>query len=79
MDFINKSIKLTLIFCIKIYQFLLSPFIAKNACRFYPTCSQYMIDSLKERGIVKGLYLGIWRLLRCNPWSRGGNDPIKKC
>ena len=46
-------------------------------CRFYPTCSQYGIEAIEKYGIVKGCIITIWRVLRCNPWNKGGNDPLK--
>ncbi len=45
-------------------------------CRFRPTCSQYFLDAVESHGVSKGVCLGIWRILRCNPWSRGGDDPV---
>lgn len=67
-----------------IYQKILSPdhsFWAKwvkpvGFCKFYPTCSQYMIDALKTHGLIYGLFKGIGRIFRCNPWSQGGMDPV---
>jgi putative membrane protein insertion efficiency factor len=47
-------------------------------CRFNPSCSQYTYEAVDRFGIMKGLLLGFWRILRCNPWSRGGNDPVPK-
>lgn len=46
-------------------------------CRFKPTCSQYTYEAIDKYGCFKGSFLGAWRILRCNPWSRGGNDPVK--
>jgi hypothetical protein len=46
-------------------------------CRFYPTCSQYSLEALKKYGIIKGVSLSIWRIMRCNPWNKGGYDPLK--
>jgi len=58
---------------IKLYKLFLSP-ILPNSCRFYPTCSDYMILSIEKYGILKGLLKGIWRIIRCNPISKGGID-----
>ncbi|PID57962.1 MAG: membrane protein insertion efficiency factor YidD [Ignavibacteriae bacterium] len=62
------------IFLIKLYQKLISP-LFPSSCRFYPTCSNYAIDSLKKYGVIKGLLKSIWRILRCNPFNKGGYDP----
>lgn len=60
---------------VRVYQVAISP-VLPSACRFSPTCSQYMITALKTHGLFKGLYLGIWRILRCNPWGGSGYDPV---
>ena len=64
-----------MIFFIRCYQRLLSPFMISR-CRFYPSCSQYAIDALHHHGLCKGLFYFFYRLLRCHPWSQGGFDPI---
>jgi hypothetical protein len=48
-----------------------------TTCKYHPSCSQYAIDAVKRRGLVRGSLLAGWRLLRCNPWSRGGFDPVR--
>jgi uncharacterized protein len=58
------------------YQRLISPAIPRR-CKYEPTCSRYALDALREYGILKGLVLAGWRLLRCNPWSYGGYDPVE--
>lgn len=60
---------------VRFYQRLISPILPKN-CRYYPTCSQYMVDSLKMHGPILGLIQGLARILRCNPFVRGGVDPV---
>lgn len=65
------------IFLIKIYQKTLSPFLGKS-CRFIPSCSQYTIVAIKEYGVFKGIFMGIKRIIRCNPFSKGGYDPVPK-
>ncbi len=45
-------------------------------CRFYPTCSDYAIQALETKGLLKGLALGVLRILKCHPWNPGGHDPI---
>jgi uncharacterized protein len=55
------------------YRLTLAPFLG-GQCKYHPSCSQYAIDAFKEFGLFKGTILAGWRLLRCNPWSRGGVD-----
>ena len=69
-------VKRFLIRIIRGYQKYISPGLG-NHCKYLPTCSQYMIDALEKYGVFKGLMLGIWRILRCNPFSKGGYDPVK--
>ena len=57
------------------YRLLLSPWIG-NVCRYYPSCSQYALDALNRHGALGGTSLAAWRVLRCNPWSHGGVDPV---
>ena len=63
-----------LIAFVRLYQLTLSPFIGRQ-CRFQPTCSQYMILAVEKYGAVRGGIKGVWRILRCNPFCRGGCDP----
>jgi putative membrane protein insertion efficiency factor len=58
---------------VRAYQRLLSPLLPAR-CKYHPSCSQYTADALREFGLLRGLVLGAWRLLRCNPWSHGGVD-----
>jgi putative membrane protein insertion efficiency factor len=64
-----------LIKLILIYKRYLSPFLAPS-CRFYPTCSEYMVTAIKEHGTVKGLSLGVQRVCCCHPFHEGGFDPV---
>ena len=66
-----------LIKLIKIYKFLISPLLG-NSCRYFPTCSEYSIESLKTYGLFKGLLLSVKRILSCHPWGSSGLDPVKK-
>jgi uncharacterized protein len=62
---------------IRAYRLLVSPFVSRTVggrCKYYPSCSQYALDALREYGLLRGLVLAGWRLLRCNPWSHGGVD-----
>ncbi|MCI1268686.1 MAG: membrane protein insertion efficiency factor YidD [Ruminococcus sp.] len=58
-----------------IYRKLISPMFPP-CCRYYPTCSSYALQAVQKFGFVRGLILAVWRLLRCNPWSAGGIDPV---
>lgn len=58
------------------YQRFISPALPRR-CRYEPTCSRYAIEAIREFGILKGVVLAGWRLLRCNPWSDGGYDPVE--
>jgi putative membrane protein insertion efficiency factor len=60
---------------IRLYQRVISPALPRR-CKYEPTCSAYAAQSLREYGILRGLILAGWRLLRCNPWSYGGYDPV---
>jgi len=60
---------------IVIYQRLISPALPRR-CKYEPTCSRYALDAIREYGILRGLVLAGWRLLRCNPLSHGGYDPV---
>ena len=64
-----------LIIPIKIYKIFISP-ILPNACRYYPTCSEYSIEALKKHGPIKGSYLAVKRILSCNPWGGSGIDMV---
>ena len=61
---------------IRFYQIYLSPLKGHETCRFYPSCSQYAIEAIQKYGVGKGTLLAVWRILRCNPFSRGGYDPV---
>jgi len=61
---------------IRVYQRVISPLLPRR-CKYHPTCSAYAVDAVREYGILRGLVLAGWRLLRCNPWSHGGYDPVE--
>ena len=69
-----RVLTVLLIAAIRLYQVTLSPLLGP-ACRFHPTCSQYMVESLKKYGPLKGLARGLHRVSRCHPWNPGGYDP----
>jgi putative membrane protein insertion efficiency factor len=62
--------------CIHYYQRHISPQMGSQ-CRFLPTCSQYAIEAIERYGPLKGGLMAVWRILRCNPFSRGGYDPVR--
>ncbi len=61
---------------IRIYQKYFSRLKVYSSCKYYPTCSNYAIEAIDKHGVIVGILLGIWRILRCNPFSRGGYDPV---
>lgn len=65
-----------LLMLLSCYGKFISPLLGKSKCRFLPTCSEYSGQALKNFGVIAGLYLIIWRLVRCAPWSKGGYDPL---
>ena len=63
---------------VKFYRRYISPRLGGGKCKYLPTCSAYALEALREWGIVCGTALAIWRILRCNPFSKGGYDPVPK-
>jgi hypothetical protein len=61
---------------IKGYQKIISPLFPPS-CRFYPTCSEYAVQSITKYGVFKGGIKSVWRILRCNPFNKGGIDPVE--
>ena len=72
----NAPLRRAAVLPIKLYQKTVSPMLGER-CRYYPSCSEYAAQSITKFGILRGLVLAGWRLLRCNPWSRGGFDPVE--
>lgn len=64
-----------LVLLVRLYQRTLARLLPPS-CRFMPSCSQYMLEALELHGSLRGLGLGLWRILRCNPWCNGGYDPV---
>lgn len=62
---------------IKFYRKYISPLMGPNKCRFTPTCSQYALEAFQKYNFFKAFGLSMWRILRCNPFSKGGHDPLK--
>ncbi len=61
---------------IRVYQRVIGPVLGQR-CKYYPSCSEYAAQAIQRFGILRGLVLAGWRLLRCNPWSHGGFDPVE--
>ena len=76
MRYISLLLKKILLLLVKFYQFYISPLFPPT-CRFTPTCSAYFIQAVEKYGPFKGTYLGIKRILRCHPFSKGGYDPLE--
>jgi putative membrane protein insertion efficiency factor len=70
------ALRTVAIFPIRVYQRLISPAVGTR-CKYYPSCSEYAAQAISRFGILRGLVLAGWRLLRCNPWSQGGFDPVE--
>lgn len=66
-----------LVWGVRGYQVMVSPLLPKS-CKYHPSCSQYAVDALRQFGVVRGVILAAWRLLRCNPLSYGGYDPVER-
>jgi uncharacterized protein len=73
----KKILIFPVLLLVKIYQWIISP-LFPAACRFTPTCSHYMVESLHEWGVIKGTWLGLKRIGRCNPRGGFGDDPVPK-
>lgn len=84
IKYLSKILGDFIVFLIKLYQKTLSfdhgPlrfFYPHGFCRFYPTCSEYSVHAVQKYGPIKGVLIATWRILRCNPFNKGGNDPLK--
>ena len=74
-------IRWLVVVCLRVVRLAFTPFLAMTSitprvCRYEPTCSHYAEQAVRRHGVVRGLGLATWRLLRCNPWSKGGYDPV---
>jgi uncharacterized protein len=72
----NKLLRALVVAPIRIYQKVVSPLFGTR-CKYYPSCSEYAAQAITKFGILRGLVLAGWRVLRCNPWSHGGVDPVE--
>jgi putative membrane protein insertion efficiency factor len=68
--------RIPLLAIIRLYQLTFSRTLPPNTCRFYPTCSHYGYRAIFKYGAIKGSFMAIWRILRCNPFNPGGYDPV---
>lgn len=73
--YLTRPLVWLLVMPIRFYQTAISPY-TPPSCRFTPTCSEYARQAIIKHGPFKGLYLAIWRILRCNPWGGSGYDPV---
>ncbi len=71
-----RRLRMVVVIPIRGYQLLVSPILGER-CKYYPSCSAYALQAVQRFGILRGLVLAVWRLLRCNPWSDGGFDPVE--
>ena len=83
MSFFTTQFRLLVLRLIKIYQKTLSfdhgifrPLFPYGFCKFHPTCSEYAYKAVEKHGVIKGGLMAFWRVLRCNPFNKGGYDPI---
>jgi putative membrane protein insertion efficiency factor len=72
----NRLLRAVVVAPIRIYQKVVSPLFGAR-CKYYPSCSEYAAQAITKFGILRGLVLAGWRVLRCNPWSHGGVDPVE--
>jgi putative membrane protein insertion efficiency factor len=73
---ISSALAWLVLLPVHVYRAVLSPLKRSPSCRFLPTCSEYAITAVKQRGVFVGGALAVWRLLRCNPLCRAGYDPV---
>jgi uncharacterized protein len=70
------ALRTVLLAPVRLYQRAISPTLPAR-CKYHPTCSQYAVDAVRRYGVLRGVVLAAWRLLRCNPWSHGGVDYVE--
>ncbi|MBC8374913.1 MAG: membrane protein insertion efficiency factor YidD [FCB group bacterium] len=73
----NKWINMPFVLLVRFYQLAISP-LFPDSCRFYPTCSHYTVEAFEKLPLWKALPKSTWRILRCNPYTKGGFDPVIK-
>lgn len=75
LSYIHSAAKKIFIFPIRLYKKFISPILPRS-CRFTPSCSTYAVEAIEKHGIIAGIFLAIYRILRCNPFCKGGYDPV---
>lgn len=75
MNFVISLVKKPFLITIRIYQIILRP-LFPSSCRFHPSCSEYMYQSIEKYGVIKGGLRGVRRISKCHPWNSGGYDPV---
>jgi uncharacterized protein len=70
------ALRIVLLTPVRLYQRAISPALPAR-CKYHPTCSQYAVDAVRRYGVLRGVVIAAWRLLRCNPWSHGGVDYVE--
>lgn len=73
---VEMSVRGAMVWVIRLYQRFVSPLFPPS-CRFTPSCSQYAVEAIQKHGPLRGTAMAAWRILRCNPFSAGGHDPVK--
>jgi putative membrane protein insertion efficiency factor len=71
---VTGAVRSAFIAPIRLYQLTLSRLLPANTCKYHPTCSEYAALAIRKHGVLRGVRLAVWRLLRCHPWSAGGVD-----
>lgn len=72
----QAAMRRPVLWLIRGYQRTISKALPPDTCRFYPTCSHYGYEAIEKYGVLKGGAMATWRVMRCNPWSKGGFDPV---
>ena len=73
----RRALRELLLLPLHLYRRAISPALGPH-CRYHPTCSEYAVEAVRTYGVARGSLLAAWRVLRCNPWSRGGVDPVAR-
>jgi uncharacterized protein len=73
---VKRALTALLLAPIRAYQRFISPALPRR-CKYYPTCSDYAVQAIRELGVLRGSVVAAWRLVRCNPFSHGGYDPVE--